>query len=116
MKAELGLSLYKILQVLSVTLFEKTPLIQEFSYFDTDIPEYAPDIQLVESCCPRSATIPCSWLYLVSHTSAKHFCQEPGHPYCPGHQREMDALAQADQDWDEILATLKGFCEEPTED
>lgn len=45
-KAELELSLYKILQVLSVTIFEKTPLLQEFSCFDTDTPECVPDIQL----------------------------------------------------------------------
>ncbi len=45
-KAELDLSLYKILQVLSVTIFEKTPLLQGFSYCDTDIPECVPDIQL----------------------------------------------------------------------
>lgn len=45
-KAELDLSLYKILQVLSVTIFEKTPLLQGFSYCDTDIPECAPDTQL----------------------------------------------------------------------
>ena len=45
-KAELDLSLYKILQVLSVTIFEKTPLLQGFSYFDIDIPDCVPDIQL----------------------------------------------------------------------
>ena len=45
-KAELDLSLYKILQVLSVTLFEKTPLLEGFSYFDIDVPECVPDIQL----------------------------------------------------------------------
>jgi hypothetical protein len=45
-KAELELSLYKILQVLSVTIFEKTPLLHGFSYFDTDITECVPDIQL----------------------------------------------------------------------
>lgn len=45
-KAELDLSLYKILQVLSVTIFEKTPLLQGFSYCDTDIPECVPDTQL----------------------------------------------------------------------
>jgi hypothetical protein len=39
-------SLYKILQVLSVTILEKTPLLQGFSYFDTDPPEPVPDIQL----------------------------------------------------------------------
>jgi transposase len=45
-KAELELSLYKILQVLSVTIFEKIPLLQGFSYFDIDAPECVPDIQL----------------------------------------------------------------------
>ncbi len=45
-RAELDLSLYKILQVLSVTIFEKTPLIQGFSYCDSDTPECSPDTQL----------------------------------------------------------------------
>lgn len=45
-KTRLELSLYKILQVLSVTIFEKTPLLQGFSYCDNDIPEDVPDIQL----------------------------------------------------------------------
>jgi hypothetical protein len=45
-KVELDLSLYKILRVLSVTIFEKTPLLQGFSYFDTDTAECVPDIQL----------------------------------------------------------------------
>jgi len=45
-KAELDLRLYKIPQVLSVAIFERTPLVQGFSYFDTDIPECVPDIRL----------------------------------------------------------------------
>lgn len=45
-KIELDLSLYKILQVLSVTIFEKTPLLQGFSHWDNDSPERNPDIQL----------------------------------------------------------------------
>jgi IS4 transposase len=45
-RIELDLSLYKILQVLSVTIFEKTPLLQGFSYFDTEALERVPDIQL----------------------------------------------------------------------
>ena len=45
-KVELDLSLYKILQVLSVTIFEKTPLLQGFSYFDNETTECNPDIQL----------------------------------------------------------------------
>lgn len=45
-RIELDLSLYKILQVLSVTIFEKTPLLQGFSYFDDHMPECVPDIQL----------------------------------------------------------------------
>jgi hypothetical protein len=44
-KAELELSLYKILQVLSVTIFEKTPLLQGFSYFKNETTECNPDIQ-----------------------------------------------------------------------
>jgi hypothetical protein len=45
-RIELDLSLYKILQVLSVTIFEKTPLLQGFSYFDSETSECNPDIQL----------------------------------------------------------------------
>ncbi len=45
-RAELDLSLYKILQVLSVTIFEKIPLLQGFSYCDSDTPECSPDTQL----------------------------------------------------------------------
>jgi hypothetical protein len=49
----------------------------------------------------------CNWLYLESRTTPERFCGKPGHPYCPEHQREMDAMAQADKDWDEILASLQ---------
>ena len=59
--------------------------------------------------------MPCSRLYLASRTTAEHFCDKPGHPYCPEHQHEMDALEQADKDWDEILATHQAVCEEPKE-
>jgi IS4 transposase len=45
-KAELELSLYKILQVLSITIFEKTPLLQGFSYFDIEAAESLQDIQM----------------------------------------------------------------------
>jgi hypothetical protein len=45
-RVELDLSLYKILQVLSVTIFEKTPLLQGFSHFEHETPECDPDIQL----------------------------------------------------------------------
>jgi hypothetical protein len=55
----------------------------------------------------------CFWLYLASRTTRQRFCGEPGHPYCPEHQREMDAMEQADKDWDEILATHRAVCEEP---
>ena len=58
----------------------------------------------------------CSALYLASRTTAQRFCDKPGHPYCPEHQREMDAMAQADKDWDEILATHRAVCEEPQEE
>ena len=54
----------------------------------------------------------CSWLYLASRTTPERFCEKPGHPYCPEHQREMDAMAQADKDWDEILASHEAVCEE----
>lgn len=45
-KAELELSLYKILQVLSVTISEETPLLQGFPYFDTEALEFLSDIQM----------------------------------------------------------------------
>ena len=58
----------------------------------------------------------CSWLYLASRTTAERFCDKPGHPYCEKHRREMDAMAEADKDWDEILATHMALCEEPKEE
>jgi hypothetical protein len=60
--------------------------------------------------------VPCSWLYLASLSTPEHFCDKPGHPYCPEHQRETDAMEQADKDWVEILATHKAVCEEPPEE
>jgi hypothetical protein len=58
----------------------------------------------------------CSWLYLASKNSPERFCIKPGHPYCPEHQREMDAMEQDDKNWDEILATHEAVCEEPKEE
>ena len=58
----------------------------------------------------------CSWLYLASRTSPERFCDKPGHPYCEEHQREMDAMEQANKDWDEILATHRAVCEDPKEE
>jgi transposase len=43
---QLNLSLYKILQILSVTLFEKTPILRAFSQYHDQIPEPDPPIQL----------------------------------------------------------------------
>jgi hypothetical protein len=60
--------------------------------------------------------MPCSWLYLASRTSPERFCGKPGHPYCPEHQSEIDAMEQSDKDWDEILASLQAVCEEPKEE
>ena len=60
--------------------------------------------------------MPCSWLYLASRTTPERFCGKPGHPYCPEHQREIDAMEQSDKDWDEILATHEAVCEEPKEE
>jgi hypothetical protein len=60
--------------------------------------------------------MPCSWLYLESRNTPERFCGKPGHPYCAEHQREMDAMAQADKDWDEILATHRAVCEEPKDE
>lgn len=42
----LDLSLYKILQILSVTLFEKSPILLAFSQYNDRIPEPDPSIQL----------------------------------------------------------------------
>ena len=54
----------------------------------------------------------CSWLYLASRTTPERFCDKPGHPYCPDHQREMGAMEKSDKDWDEILASHETVCEE----
>jgi hypothetical protein len=43
---QLDLSLYKILQILSVTIFEKTPISLPFSHYNDRIPEPDPHIQL----------------------------------------------------------------------
>jgi len=47
-KKQLGLdlSLYKILQILSVTVFEKTPILEGFSNFSDEITDVEPCIQL----------------------------------------------------------------------
>ena len=47
-KKQLGLelSLYKILQILSVTIFEKTPILHGFSNFSDEITDTGPCIQL----------------------------------------------------------------------
>jgi hypothetical protein len=47
-KKQLGLdlSLYKILQILSVTVFEKTPILEGFSNFSDEFPDTEPRIQL----------------------------------------------------------------------
>jgi len=42
----LDLSLYKILQILSVTVFEKTPILEGFSNFSDEITGAEPCIQL----------------------------------------------------------------------
>jgi Domain of unknown function (DUF4372)/Transposase DDE domain len=43
---QLDLSLYKILQILSVTIFEKSPILLAFSQYNDRIPEPDPSIQL----------------------------------------------------------------------
>ncbi len=43
---QLDLSLYKILQILSVTIFEKSPILLAFSQYQDRIPEPDPSIQL----------------------------------------------------------------------
>jgi len=47
-KKQLGLdlSLYKILQILSVTVFEKTPILEGFSNFSDEFADAEPRIQL----------------------------------------------------------------------
>jgi hypothetical protein len=40
-------------------------------------------------------------------------CDKPGHPYCPEHQREIDAMERSDKDWNEILASHEAVCEKP---
>jgi transposase len=47
-KKQLGLdmSLYQILEILSVTIFEKTPILEGFSNFNDQSPEVDPAIQL----------------------------------------------------------------------
>ena len=47
-KKQLGLdlSLYKILQILSITIFEKTPILEGLSNFTTELPDAEPRIQL----------------------------------------------------------------------
>ena len=42
----LELSLYKILQILSITVFEKTPILEGFSNFSDEFPSAPPGIQL----------------------------------------------------------------------
>ena len=44
------------------------------------------------------------------------FLEKPGHPYCPGPQREIDAMEKSDKDWDEILASLQAVCKEAKEE
>jgi hypothetical protein len=43
--------------------------------------------------------MPCSWLYLASRNTPGRFCDKPGHPYCPEHQREIEYLEQLDWEY-----------------
>ena len=45
-RLDLGLSLYKILQILSVTAFEKTPILQVLSGIDDEAHKYDSSMQL----------------------------------------------------------------------
>jgi hypothetical protein len=45
-EAQLNLSLYKILQVLSITLFEKTPFLSGFSHIADNLDDADPRTQL----------------------------------------------------------------------
>jgi hypothetical protein len=58
----------------------------------------------------------CVWVLLASQTTAERLCGEPGHPYCPEHQREIDAMEKSDTYWEEILASLRAVCEEPNKE
>ena len=60
--------------------------------------------------------MPCCWLYLASRNSPERFCDKPGHPYCPEHQTEIDAMEKSDRDWNETLASLHAVCEDPKEE
>ena len=43
---QLDLSLYKILQILSITIFEKTPISLALSQYNNQVPEPDPPIQM----------------------------------------------------------------------
>jgi hypothetical protein len=58
--------------------------------------------------------MPCQWLYLASKNSPEHFCTNPGHPYCPDHEREMNLIHSVDDDWKAV--EHKPFCDEQKED
>jgi hypothetical protein len=46
LRSQRGLSLYKILEILSVTVFEKKPILEGFSNFSDEITDAEPCIQL----------------------------------------------------------------------
>jgi len=63
------------------------------------------------NCCRRFA-MSCRWVYSPSRTTPQRFCGWPGHSYCAEHHRQLDAMEQADKDWDDMLATHEAVCEE----
>src|ERR1700747_3391749 len=57
----------------------------------------------------------CRWLHLPSIEGPERFCAREGHPYCPEHRRELDAVERADS-WDEILGRHRAVCGKPIRD
>jgi hypothetical protein len=48
--------------------------------------------------CFRNGVMSCRWVFSPFQTTIGRFCGKPGHPYCPEHRREMDAMEQADKE------------------
>jgi hypothetical protein len=44
----------------------------------------------------------CVWVLLASRITDERLCGKPGDPQCLEHQRELDAMMQADRNWDEM--------------
>jgi len=55
----------------------------------------------------------CVWVLLASQTTDERLCGKLGDPQCLEHRRELDAMKQADKNWDEMHAPLKAVCDIP---